>query len=133
MNITSLYKALLATLIAGATLGLAYADSCPMPAGQPQHPAKPMKPPVKGVQKVTVKVDSGFVPSTLNVKAGKPVQITFAVKNIGCANEVVFPGLKMTKKLKQGQNTVVTIVPKKAGAIAFQCGMGMYKGSIVAK
>lgn len=124
--------------VVGATVLLtsvaALAESCPMPQGKPQHAVKPqVKQAARGVQKVTVKVDGGFSPSTITVKAGRPVQITFDVRKPGCANTILFPSLSVKKALTAGQKTIVTITPKKPGAIAFACGMGMYNGTIVAK
>lgn len=88
---------------------------------------------LKGVQKVTVKVDGGYSPAAIAVKAGKLVQITFVKgKNVGCGDTVVFSSLGITKALKQ-EKTIVTFTPKKAGTIAFACPMGMYKGSISVK
>lgn len=84
-------------------------------------------------QKVTVVVDNGFSPSEIKVKAGKPVELTFDTKHKGCAATVVFKSLKLTEKLTDGKKTVVKFTPKKAGTIDFACGMGMYKGSVVAK
>lgn len=37
------------------------------------------------------------------------------------------------EKLTDAKKTVVKFTPKKAGTIDFACGMGMYKGSVVAK
>ncbi|MBS1723004.1 MAG: cupredoxin domain-containing protein [Armatimonadetes bacterium] len=87
----------------------------------------------QGVQKLTVTVDNSFKPATFNVKAGKPVQITFDTKHRGCAAVVVFKELKMKKPLKDGTKTIVTFTPKKAGAYNFACGMNMMKGKVVAK
>ncbi|MFI5385022.1 MAG: cupredoxin domain-containing protein [Fimbriimonadales bacterium] len=93
------------------------------------NPAKPDN----GVQKATIVVDDGFKPDTVNVKAGKPVQITFDVKHKACISSVVFKDLKIEKKLENGKKAVVTFTPKKAGSYSFACPMGMYKGTVVAK
>lgn len=84
-------------------------------------------------QKVTVVVDNGFKPDSINVKAGKPVEITFDTKHKGCAAVVVFKDLKLKKELKDGTKTTFTFTPKKAGTYSFACGMGMYKGSVIVK
>lgn len=87
----------------------------------------------KGVQKVTVVVDNGFKPSTINAKAGHPIEITFDTTSKGCITSVVFDSLKLKKPLTDGQKTVVTFTPKKAGTIGFQCPMAMFKGKVIVK
>ncbi|MGI8923322.1 MAG: cupredoxin domain-containing protein [Fimbriimonadales bacterium] len=122
-------------LIAGASL-LGFAstqDSCCSPNASIGSEEPMQARADKGVQKATVTVDGGFSPSTISVKAGKPVQLTFDTKSRGCADEVVFESPKMRKALTNGTKTVVTFTPKKAGTYAFGCPMGMYKGKVVAK
>ncbi len=96
-----------------------------------QHKSMPAK--SMGVQKLTVTVNNGFSPSTLNVKAGRPVQLTFDTKRKACASTVVFKDLNITKTLTDGKKTVVTFTPKKAGNLTFACGMGMFKGTVIVK
>lgn len=95
--------------------------------GQKSKPATPT------AQKVTVVVDNGFKPDSINVKAGKPVSITFDTKHKGCAAVVVFKELKLKKELKDGTKTTFTFTPKKAGTYGFACGMGMYSGKVIVK
>ena len=88
----------------------------------------------KGVQKATVVIDGGYTPATVSVKVGKPVQLTFLRREAsGCGNVVRFPDLKLERTLKTGEKAVVTFTPKKAGTTHFTCGMGMYRGQVVAK
>ncbi len=56
-----------------------------------------------------------------------------ASEESGCGDVVRFPGLGIERTLKTGQKTVVTFTPKKAGTTAFTCGMGMYRGQVVAR
>lgn len=87
-----------------------------------------------GVQKATVTIDGGYSPASVSVKAGKPVEITFIRKSkSGCDGDVVFPGLNIKRSIKPGETAVVKFTPKKSGTIAYTCGMGMYKGQVVAK
>ncbi|MGI8924311.1 MAG: cupredoxin domain-containing protein [Fimbriimonadales bacterium] len=86
-----------------------------------------------GAQEATVTVNNGFSPSTISVKAGEPVRLTFDTIKAGCATEVVFERPEMRKALTEGQKTVVTFTPDKPGTYAFACPMGMYKGTVVAK
>ena len=86
------------------------------------------------MQKATVIINGGYSPATLSVKAGKPVEITFVRKSAaGCDGELLIPGLKFRKTLKQGEKTVVKFTPTKAQTIAYSCGMKMYKGQVVVK
>lgn len=85
-------------------------------------------------QKATVVIDGGYTPAKLNVKAGKPVQLTFVRKNTdGCGDVVQFPALKLKRKLEKGQQTTITFTPKKSGQLRFTCGMEMYKGQLVVR
>lgn len=87
-----------------------------------------------GVQKATVTIDGGYTPTAIAVTAGKPVELTFVRKETsGCGNVIRFPGLNFERTLAAGERTVVTFTPKKSGATAFTCGMGMYRGQVVAK
>lgn len=85
------------------------------------------------VQKATIVVDNAFKPSTLKVKAGQPVELTFYTKHRGCATAVVFDDLKLRKDLKDGTKTVFKFTPKKAGKYAFACPMKMMKGTLIVR
>jgi plastocyanin domain-containing protein len=121
------------SLVASALVALAFASHSP--AGAQTATKKPTQPaPKPAVQKATVTIKGGYSPATLNVTAGRPVEITFIRKSAaGCDGELVIPALKVNKTLKQGEKTVVRFTPKKGQIIAFACGMSMYKGQIVAK
>jgi YHS domain-containing protein len=87
-----------------------------------------------GVQRATVTVDGAYSPQSLSFQAGKPVELSFVLKEkSGCGDVVQFPSLAIKKELKRGKPTVVTFTPKKAGAIPFTCRMGMYKGRVIVK
>ena len=88
----------------------------------------------KNVQNVTVTVDgSGYHPATLNLKAGRPVHLTFVSRGESCANSISIPALKKTFTLKPGQKREVVFTPKKGQTVAFACSMNMFKGKVVAK
>ena len=114
-------------------------DSCCSPM-MAQHDAMKMDKPaqakeVKGVQKMTVLVDHGmYMPSTISVKKGKPVELTFkSGKNPGCGSTVVFKSLKISKDVPKDKSVTITFTPKSAGEIAFTCSMGMYHGKVIVK
>jgi plastocyanin domain-containing protein len=75
----------------------------------------------------------GFSPSSIRVEKGYPVTLIFnRADNKGCGKEVVFSSLNIRKKLPLKKDVSVVITPDQAGEIAFACGMGMMKGTIVA-
>jgi plastocyanin domain-containing protein len=85
-------------------------------------------------QHVTVTItDKGYSPSSIAVKGGKRVAMTFVSKGDGCGNSVTIPALKKSFTLKKGQKKNIAFTPKKGQTIAFACSMNMYKGKVVAK
>ncbi len=99
------------------------------------HPAKPVQAKqLKDKQTATIKVESGYSPAAIEVKQGKPVELTFtAGKNPGCASTIVFKTLKSTSECPAGKSVTVKFTPKAKGEIPFTCGMGMYKGKVIVK
>ena len=88
----------------------------------------------KNAQNVTVNVtSSGYSPSTIAVKAGRPVHLTFVGKGNSCANEVSIPALKKSFSVQPGQKKEVVFTPKKGQTVAFACSMKMFKGKVTAK
>ena len=88
----------------------------------------------KAAQKASITINGGYSPAALSVTVGKPVELTFVRKSTGgCDGEIVFPTLNIKRTLKPGEKTVVKFTPKKSGTLAYTCGMGMYRGSIVVK
>ena len=86
------------------------------------------------VQEFTVKVAGSYSPSQIAVSKGEPVRIHFVREsNANCGGKVVFPELGIKRDLPAGKTTTVDFLPKKSGTLAFTCGMGMMKGSVVVK
>ncbi len=82
--------------------------------------------------KITVTKD-GFTPSSIRAEKGYPLTLVFyRADNKGCGKEVVFESLNIRKKLPLKKNVTIVVTPQETGEIAFACGMGMMKGSIVA-
>lgn len=115
----------------GGAMGRMQRMSCcaPKESGGPTADATQSK----DVQRATVTIQDGYTPATLNVKAGKPMELTFVSKGDSCANTVSIPTLDKTLTLKNGQKTIITFTPKEGKTLNFACGMGMYQGKIVAK
>lgn len=85
-------------------------------------------------QTATVVIDNGYNPSVIEVKKGKPVELTFTGgKNIGCGSTVVFKTLKLSGECATGKSVTLKFTPSKKGEIPFTCGMGMLKGKVVVK
>jgi len=83
-------------------------------------------------QNVTVEItDKGFEPSSLKLKAGAPVKVTFLRKtDETCAKEVVIKDYNINRKLPLNEPVTVEFTPRK-GEFAFACGMDMIKGKLI--
>ncbi|QJR37318.1 cupredoxin domain-containing protein [Gemmatimonas groenlandica] len=86
-----------------------------------------------GPPSITITVDGGYSPQSVQVPAGQPVRLIFDRRDTGsCSDEVVFPDFGIRKFLPTGQQTTIEITPPKAGTYAFMCGMSMLRGSVIA-
>jgi plastocyanin domain-containing protein len=87
-----------------------------------------------GELRVTVN-EHGFTPASLSVSKGGPgsfATLTFVrTTDQTCATEVVFPDLDIKKPLPLNTPVAVQLPSDTARTLAFQCGMGMYKGAMV--
>lgn len=89
---------------------------------------------IKGIQMARVTVDGGYIPNTISVRAGKPVELEFYRKErVGCASTLVIKDLDVRRDMVSGSIVTVRFTPKKAGEIPFECGMGMIKGKVIVK
>ncbi len=76
--------------------------------------------------------DKGFSPSSVTFKKGAPASLVFTrTSDDTCAKDVVIPELNVKKELPKGQAVAIDIPTDKEQTLTFQCGMGMYKSSIV--
>ncbi len=84
-----------------------------------------------GATKITVS-KNGYEPASINAKKGEKLTLAFYRADAeNCGGEVVFPKLKITKKLPVGETVLVEITPTESGELAFACGMDMLKGKVV--
>jgi len=84
-----------------------------------------------GVVKVTAD-EKGFSPTRIEVQKGKNVELEFTrTTDKTCADKVVFPDLNVTKDLPLNQPVRVAVPTDATRTLTFQCGMGMFKGSLV--
>ncbi len=86
----------------------------------------------RGTQEITVQVRGGYSPSTIRVKKGAPVRLTFdRQESSGCSEEVVLGDFGIRKFLPAHEKTAIEFVPEEAGTYEFTCGMSMLRGRIV--
>jgi hypothetical protein len=85
------------------------------------------------VQDVRVAVTAAsFDPQRMTLRAGVPARITFTrTSDKTCATAVVFPSLNIRRELPLNTPVTIQFTPAKVGDIAFACGMGMLRGTIV--
>ena len=76
----------------------------------------------------------GYQPASLEIPASKPLTLAFTRESEpNCGSEVIFPKLNIRQALPLGQTVLVQLPAQPAGEIAFSCGMGMFRGMIVAR
>ena len=115
----------IASVSLSALLALA---ACSKPAAAPPATGP------QGANRFNVTVDAdGYHPSTVSVHAGQPTTIVFTrTSDEGCGQQLVFPSLNVRRDLPLNQPVEVQITPSTVAPIAFTCGMGMMRGTIVA-
>ena len=86
-----------------------------------------------GVVDVTVRVEGGYSPSTIEVTAGSRVRLTFDRREDNpCSDEIVIADFGIRRPLPAHAKTSLefTATP---GRHEFSCGMGMLHGAIIGK
>ena len=113
-----------------AVLGCDSGESTPEAA-----PPPPVNDPaMKEQRRVPVTVTgSGYEPASIEARAGEPLTLVFKrTTEEGCGQQLVFPDHDIRRELPLNQEVEVVLTPKQQENIGFTCGMGMYRGSIVA-
>ncbi len=81
--------------------------------------------------------EHGFSPESLSIPKGAPgslATVNFVrTTDQTCATEVVFPDLDIKKPLPLKEVVAVNVPSDAPRTLAFQCGMGMYKGALLVK
>lgn len=80
---------------------------------------------------IDIRVDRGYHPDRIVVKAGERVRLRFTrTEYTGCTLEVVFPTLGVRAKLPTNEPVEVDLGTPAVGEIPFHCGMKMIHGTI---
>jgi plastocyanin domain-containing protein len=110
-------------------VGVSILGACKADKGQTAAPAGPAPGAV-----VAVSADEqGFHPASLKAAAGRPLRLEFKrTSDQTCATEVVFPALNIRRELPLDKPVAIDLTMPASGSIEFACGMGMFKGAIVA-
>lgn len=81
--------------------------------------------------KMTV-TEKGFEPSTLKVKAGKPVTLKITRKtNATCAREITVPSQKLRVDLPLDKEVTVKLASLTKGEVKFGCAMDLMIGGVM--
>ena len=85
-----------------------------------------------GLQQAVIRVEGGYAPSRVRLRAGQAARLVFDRReDSSCSEEVVIPELGIRRFLPAHQRTGVDLPPARAGTYEFTCGMGMLRGSLV--
>jgi plastocyanin domain-containing protein len=85
-----------------------------------------------GVQQAIIRVEGGYEPSRVRLRANAPARLVFDRReDSSCSEEVVIPDLGVRRFLPAHQRTTVELPPQAPGTYEFTCGMGMLRGSLV--
>jgi plastocyanin domain-containing protein len=90
---------------------------------------------LSAVQKVTVALtERGYEPTSLKLRRGVPAQVTFIRKvSATCGTQIVIVDYDIRRALPLNEPVLVEFTPKKSGTLAFTCGMGMLRGSLIVR
>lgn len=85
-----------------------------------------------GDQVVRIKVDGGYSPSTIKLRAGVPAKLIFTrTSDQGCLGTVQSADLNFKAQLPLNQPVTVRVTPDHTGEYGFACAMNMFKGKVV--
>lgn len=87
-----------------------------------------------GDQEALILVKGGYTPDRIVADAGKPIRLLFRrEESSACSERVVFPDLKKSAFLPQGETVAVEIGAAKPGEYPFHCQMVMLRGTLVVR
>lgn len=87
-----------------------------------------------GRHEIAISVDAvGYHPAESHAKAGEPLRlIVTRTTDDGCGQELVVPSLNLKRELPLKKPVAIDLTMPAKGAVAFECGMGMMHGSVIA-
>lgn len=84
-----------------------------------------------GLQVVSVHATgSGYDHSSLQVRAGTPVEFHFSATNAGCGSQLILDGFNVNLVSRNGEDQVARFTPTQPGTYAYHCGMNMFRGTL---
>ena len=92
------------------------------------RPAPSSLPSVPGRIEVS---ENGFAPSRVIVENAEPL-VFRRTTDKSCATAVIFPQYRIEEPLPLNQDVAIVLPPTASGEVAFQCGVGQYRGKVVA-
>jgi plastocyanin domain-containing protein len=95
---------------------------------------KEAPPSADGRREIAITVDAvGYHPAESHAKGGEPVRLLVTrTTDDGCGQELVVPSIHLKRELPLKQAVAIDLTMPQTGTVAFECGMGMLHGSIVA-
>lgn len=76
----------------------------------------------------------GYEPPMIEIPAHAAVTLAFTRDGSpNCGSQVVFPSLGIRQALPLSQTVLIQLPAQAAGQLAFSCGMGMFRGMVVAR
>lgn len=85
-----------------------------------------------GLQQAVIRVEGGYSPSRVRLRAGRPARLVFDRReDSSCSEELVIPDLGIRQFLPAHQRTGIDLPSPRAGTYEFTCGMGMLRGTLV--
>jgi plastocyanin domain-containing protein len=113
-------------------LALAALAVCALPACHNED-STPKPVVAVGDQVIAVTADErGFTPAAVETQHGSKLTLRFTrTSDATCADKVVFPEAGISKDLPLKQAVDVEVPTDKSRTLAFQCGMGMFKSSVL--
>jgi plastocyanin domain-containing protein len=85
-----------------------------------------------GVQQAVIRVEGGYAPARIRLRAGEPARLVFDRReDSSCSEEVLIPDFAIRRFLPTNQRTSVDLPAARPGTYEFMCGMGMLRGTLV--
>jgi plastocyanin domain-containing protein len=87
-----------------------------------------------GLQQAVVRVDGGYDPAQIRLRAGRPARLVFDRReDSSSSEEVLIPDFGIRRFLPAHQRTSVDLPAARAGTYEFTSGMGMLRGRLVVR